>query len=843
MKAESSTHGGAWRYAAFISYSSKDAAFAKRLHRTLESYRISPQLGSFPLSGDSRGKNRLYPCFLDRDELPCGDLGEAIKKALRESGALIVICSPNSAKSDWVDKEIRFYESLGRGDRIFAIIAGGEPGAVETGNEAAECFPPALRTDARLRAGEAAPLEVLAGDARRGFDGFRNAWLKVLAGILRVNLGSLIDRDAAQRRGWLARMATLAGVTATLIGMLTTAWILQTNRADAENRTRLVADMRTAFENGDETRGAAILTHLYAGMTQEERAKNAAVLGAWLPRWPNKAAAIAVLDDGTVFRAGDRLFLKARGEVQALPFNTQTAVAVDTDGVILAIDRDGKFWRVTPGGRPKQIRLAAPLDPNIIWQAGRMNGTRASFVGAAPSIEDYDDEDDTRAAPLQQCATIDPATGAVEMSEVEFTDEPQDDGTPCGVRTQSLATTYVDIEAHPTFEQSERLASANAPDTADIGDLAALCASDEPNRLCGAGVWFHFTPRGAGAPVLVRLLTAGDAGVAQEDVCILLQTGAQPVCASPGVRSSGARVFDRFVYLRDWAYEVTQPMFRLVDRRDASLYDFTTQSLRGKYGGPPSYVAVSKSGQRLAMVVDAEILVFHLENGIIPKLTARVSGAGLRGAAKFGALAFVNESAVVVSRSSGLTLAYDLATQAELWRFRLLSSHETFEGADVNAIVSNDGARILVLGDTYASVLDASTGLPLQETSIFDYEPASRYDEVYQAESAFANTSDEAASEMGRSRWRRALLEASSPAVLAEDDGAFVVKRGIYDTWRLKPPAPQPEEAAMITAARCRTGWEVRGGNVVSFDLLEGLNPDGPAVSVADISARCAATL
>lgn len=829
-----------WRYAAFISYSSKDAAFAKRLHRTLESYRISPQFGSFTLSADSRGKNRLYPCFLDREELSSGDLEDGIKKALGESGALIVICSPNSARSKWVNNEILFYESLGRRDRIFAIIASGEPGAAETGNVAAECFPPALRNDAQLRAGEAAPLELLAGDARRGFDGFRNAWLKVLAGILRVNLGSLIDRDAVQRRGRLIRMATLAGVTATLIGILTTAWILQTNRADAENRTRLAANMRAAFENGDETRGAAILTHLYAGMTQEDRAKNAAVLGAWLPRWPDRAAVIATINDGTVFRAGDRLFLKERGKVRALPFNTQTAVAVDKDGVILAIDRDGKFWRATTGGRPEEIRLTTPLDPNIIWQTGRMNGTRASFVGAVPSIEDYDDEDDTRAAPLQQCATLDPATGAVEMTEVEFTDEPQDDGTPCGVRSQSLDTTYVDIDVQPSFEQPEQLEPANASDVTDVGDLAALCASDEIG-LCGAGDWFHFTPRGAGSPVLIRLQTAGDAGVAQEDVCFLFQTGAKPVCTSPGVRSSGAKVFDRFVYLRDWAYEVTQPMFRLIDRRDASLHDFTTQSLRDKYGAPPSYVAVSKSGQQLAMVVNAEILVFDLENGIIPKLRAKFSGAGLQGAAKFGALAFLNESAVVVSRSSGLTLAYDLTTNAELWRFRLLSSHETFNGSKVNAIVSNDGSRILVLGDSYVSLLDASTGLPLQETFRFDFAPASRYDEVDRAASDFSNTSDQAAKEMGRSRWHRALLEASSPAVLAEDDGAFVVKE-TYDAWRLKPPAPQPEYATMIAAARCRTGWEVRGDNVASFDLLEGLMPDGPAVSVADITARCAAT-
>ncbi|MFJ4452847.1 toll/interleukin-1 receptor domain-containing protein [Pseudomonas sp. NPDC089392] len=827
------------RYAAFISYSSKDAAFAKRLHRSLESYRIPPQLGSFALSSDSRGKNRLYPCFLDRVELPSGDLNESIKNALGESGALIVICSPNAAKSDWVNKEILFYQSLGRGDRIFAVIAGGEPGVAQTGNDAAECFPVALRTDARVRAGEAAPLELLAGDARRGFDGFRNAWLKVLAGILRVNLGSLINRDAVQKRRRLIRIATLAGATATLIGILTTAWILQSNRADEENRTRLVVNMRAAFENGDETRGATILTHLYADMTPEEQAKNSAVLGAWLPRWPDRAAVIANLENGTVFRAGERMFLKELGKVRALPFDIQTAVAVGNDGVIFAIDREGKFWRAKPGGRPEEIRLAAALDLNIVWQAGRVDGSRVSFVGAAPSIDDYDDEDDTRAAPLQQCATIDPATGVVEMTEVVFTHTPQDDGTPCGVRTQSLDTIYADIDAQPPVEQPERLESANAPDEA-VGDLAALCASDEPYQLCGTGDWFHFTPQGSGAPVLIRLHTAGDAGVAQEDVCILIPTDTQPVCVSPGVRSSGARVFDRFVYLRDWAYEVTQPMFRLVDRRDATLHDFTMQSLRDKYGGSPGYVAISKSGQRLAMVVNAEILVFNLENGIIPKLTSRFSGAGLRGPATFGALAFVNESAVVVSRSSGLTLAYDLATNSELWRFRLLSSHETFEGANVNAIVSKDGARILVSGDTYASVLDASTGLPVQETFMFDFAPVPRYDEVNQAEAAFFDARNKSEKERARLRWRQVLREVSSPTVLAEDDGAFVVKRGSSDVWRLKPPAPHPQDAAMFAAARCRTGWEVRGGNVVSFDLLEGLKSDGPAVSTAEISARCA---
>ena len=57
----------AYRYAAFISYSSKDSAFAVRLHRALESYRIPRALGSFQVVGGGK-PNRVYPVFRDRDE-------------------------------------------------------------------------------------------------------------------------------------------------------------------------------------------------------------------------------------------------------------------------------------------------------------------------------------------------------------------------------------------------------------------------------------------------------------------------------------------------------------------------------------------------------------------------------------------------------------------------------------------------------------------------------------------------------------------------------------------------------------------------------------------------------
>lgn len=184
-----------YRYAAFISYSSKDAAFAKRLHGAIETYAIPRSLGAFDLIGEGK-PNRVYPVFRDREELSAGGLSERIEAALKASARLIVVCSPNSAASPWVEKEILYFAGLGRGDRIFAVIPADAPEHDEAGADATPlCFPAALSAG-----GAAGAAEPLAADARKGRDGFRNACLKLVAGLIGVTPGQLIDRDSGRRR-------------------------------------------------------------------------------------------------------------------------------------------------------------------------------------------------------------------------------------------------------------------------------------------------------------------------------------------------------------------------------------------------------------------------------------------------------------------------------------------------------------------------------------------------------------------------------------------------------------------------------------------------------------------
>lgn len=204
------------RFWAFISYSHKDKALARWLQRSIEDYSVPKELigrkhpfGKIP--------KRFTPVFRDREDLPAtSDLDNKIQSALAHSLYLIVLCSPESARSEYVAKEVRFFKALGYGDRILPLIIDGEPnvgGPTESQSE--ECFSPALRFQVNER-GELtdqfarAPL---AADLRKGGDGKRLALLKILAGLMQVDLDELRRRE--QKRQRTHRM--YQGITASVL--------------------------------------------------------------------------------------------------------------------------------------------------------------------------------------------------------------------------------------------------------------------------------------------------------------------------------------------------------------------------------------------------------------------------------------------------------------------------------------------------------------------------------------------------------------------------------------------------------------------------------------------------
>lgn len=196
-------------YAAFISYAHSDEKIARRLHETLETYDI-------PDGIVANGRESISPIFRDVTELTAAhSLSEKIQDALRRSSHLIVLCSPESKASRWVNEEIRMFRDIHGDRKILCAIVGGVPST---------SFPAALTEGGR---------EPLAANLIQGREGFRFGVHQLAASLLGVGLDSLVQR-AEKRRRFKARLMT-AGSTAIAIVMGGLAFTAFDARDEAES--------------------------------------------------------------------------------------------------------------------------------------------------------------------------------------------------------------------------------------------------------------------------------------------------------------------------------------------------------------------------------------------------------------------------------------------------------------------------------------------------------------------------------------------------------------------------------------------------------------------------------
>jgi tetratricopeptide (TPR) repeat protein len=236
-----------FRYWAFISYSHKDASWGRWLHKALETYRVPRRLVGMPIAAGTVPA-RLTPIFRDRDELPtASDLGAAVEQALSESWCLIVICSPESARSRWVNEEVLAFQRLGRGDRIHCLVVDGGPDPA-----APLCFPPALeQAQAKHGNGKSEPV---AADARSFGDGRSHALLKLVSGILGIGYDSLVQRDQ-QRRNRNMFWVTCASLALVVVLAVSTLIALTSRREALDQRSHaeglvefMIGDLRKKLE-------------------------------------------------------------------------------------------------------------------------------------------------------------------------------------------------------------------------------------------------------------------------------------------------------------------------------------------------------------------------------------------------------------------------------------------------------------------------------------------------------------------------------------------------------------------------------------------------------------------
>lgn len=201
-----------FKYFAFISYSSHDTKWGKRLHKKLESYSIPSTL----CKKHGWKRKPLNPIFFAPYEIQPGTLSEELKDRLRESRHLIVICSPYSAQSYWVGLEIEFFHQLGRTKDIHFFIIDGVP---NSGDKTTECFNNKIK--------ELGIPEILGANIREKV--YRWSWLnkerayvQIVTKLLGVEFDSIWQRH--KRMLWQKMTLWLMGLTAVLAALMGT-WL------------------------------------------------------------------------------------------------------------------------------------------------------------------------------------------------------------------------------------------------------------------------------------------------------------------------------------------------------------------------------------------------------------------------------------------------------------------------------------------------------------------------------------------------------------------------------------------------------------------------------------------
>lgn len=255
------------RYRAFISYSHGDnreqgRKWADWLHQGLETYHIPAELIGQPNARGEPIPAQIYPVFQDEKELSANaDLSASLQRALDQSDFLVFLASPRSARSPYVQEELRHFKRSGKSANIIAMILRGEP--VHGGaDDPDQCFPEVLRhgVDAQGRTDLARTEEALAADVRlphsreEGFtslEAYRQhllaqklpapevrqrvqaygerlelARLKIIATILGVPLADLTQRDQAYQLARLKRKNRLVATVAAGMGGLALAAVV-----------------------------------------------------------------------------------------------------------------------------------------------------------------------------------------------------------------------------------------------------------------------------------------------------------------------------------------------------------------------------------------------------------------------------------------------------------------------------------------------------------------------------------------------------------------------------------------------------------------------------------------
>lgn len=325
---------------------------ARKLQRAIETYRLPRNIGH-----GTHGR-RLGRVFRDQDELAASQsLPDGIRTALKHARALIVVCSPRSRESAWMEQEVKLFASFHGRNRIYVALAEGEP------NESV----PALLLSRTVAAPDGSafdePIEPLAADFREPPRGqFRMDKLRIIAGMAGCAFDDLRQRERQRKR--TAAAAFCAAALAVLVGLLAYQIHAARDVAQIQESLNLAAQSQQLFAEGD--RFGAIEVALSAlpskdnpDVPETEEAKEALFQAlelnqasrAWLPAYvvdsPERIYQMAISENGDWFALMDtncqvHTYDKATGKLLAncTPYGSADCT----------ISPQGPYWNIVAAG-------------------------------------------------------------------------------------------------------------------------------------------------------------------------------------------------------------------------------------------------------------------------------------------------------------------------------------------------------------------------------------------------------------------------------------------------------------------------------------------------------------
>ena len=223
---------------AFISYSRSDQAVAIDIIKRMETYAYPKEW----VTEENRPYDEKFvrPIFLDVADLSAQtrDFTEEIRERLAATRYLIVICTQNSAKSEFVHREIDYFLSThdNNADLICAVYV----------DKIFNGMHPVID---KIVASRNCPIYVtVEGDAGR--TGRKYCFHHILEFLLKVEFAKLYNRYEEYLRGKKKRrMKMMAIVLACLFGLMTWGLIAEHRRAKSETEKANIAEERATIEH------------------------------------------------------------------------------------------------------------------------------------------------------------------------------------------------------------------------------------------------------------------------------------------------------------------------------------------------------------------------------------------------------------------------------------------------------------------------------------------------------------------------------------------------------------------------------------------------------------------